>query len=168
MFRELIRGRRITLILVAGVTVLFALYAARLAHNPPGFFIDESAISYNAYLIAQTGAGESGERWPVMFHHFTGRHVQYVSATHTYLLAIVFSIFGPIILLARLVAAASVFSAALLLGVLGRRISGKTAFGAIVAFIALATPWLFEASRLVVETFPFPLFLVLFLLSVYT
>lgn len=165
MFPQLIRRPLVTLILVV---VLFAFYAAGLARNPPGFFIDESAISYNAWLIAQTGTGESGERWPVMFQHFTGRHVQYVSATHTYLLAVVFSIFRPSILIARLVAAGSVFSAALLLGVLGRRISGKTVVGIIVAFLAFATPWLFEASRLVVETFPFPLFLVFFLLSVYT
>ncbi|MEO8435021.1 MAG: glycosyltransferase family 39 protein [Pyrinomonadaceae bacterium] len=168
MLRAFVRAHRVSLCLAFGLPLLFGLYTAGLAHNPPGFFIDESAISYNAYLIAQTGAGESGERWPLMFQHFTGHHVQYVSATHTYLLAIVFSIFRPSILLARLVAAAAVFSAALLLGALGRRISGKTAVGAIVAFIALATPWLFEASRLVVETFPFPLFLVLFLLSVYT
>src|SRR5688500_4473804 len=152
MFRKLIRGPLVSLILLA---VLFALYAARLAHNPPGFFLDESATSYNAWLIVQTGAGEAGVRWPVMFRHFSGRHVQYVSAPHTYLLAMFFSIFRPSILLARLVAAASMFSAALLLGVLGRRISGKTAVGAIVAFIALATPWLFEISRLVVDPFPF-------------
>lgn len=168
MFREFIRAHRVSLCLVLGVPLLFALYVAGLAHNPPGFFIDESAISYNAYLIAKTGANEAGVRWPLMFQHFTGRYVQYVSATHTYLLAIVFSLFRPSILLARLVSSASVFSAALLLGVLGRRISGKTAVGAIVTFIALATPWLFEVSRLVVETFPFPLFLVLLLLSGYT
>ena len=168
MFRKFIRAHRVIFCFVFGAPLLFGLYVAGLARNPPGFFIDESAISYNAYLIAQTGAGESGERWPVIFQVFTGPHVQYASATHTYLLAIVFSIFRPSILLARLVAAASMFSAALLLGVLGRRISRKPVVGVIVAFLALATPWLFEASRLVVETFPFPLFLVLFLLSVYT
>lgn len=168
MLREFTKAHRVILCLALGIPLLFALYVAGLSHNPPGFFIDESAMAYNAWLVANTGAGEAGGRWPIMFQHFTGPHLQYVSATYTYILAAVFALFGPSILWARLVSAVAVFAAALLLGVLGRRISGKIAVGAIVTFIALATPWLFELSRLVFEASLVPLFLVLLLLSLYT
>ena len=37
---------------------------------PHGFFIDESAIAYNADCIARTGADEYGNRWPIFFRSF--------------------------------------------------------------------------------------------------
>jgi hypothetical protein len=60
-----------------------------------------------------------------------------------------------------------VFAACLLLGVLAQRISRNTAIGIMVGAMALLTPWLFEVSRLVFETYFYPLALVLFLMAVY-
>lgn len=37
------------------IAVLFCLYTYGLSENPPGFYRDESAFAYNAYLIAKTG-----------------------------------------------------------------------------------------------------------------
>jgi hypothetical protein len=54
------------LFLVAGFVVLFALYTAGITRNPPGFYMDESATAYNAYLISRTGAGESGPGFPLL------------------------------------------------------------------------------------------------------
>ncbi|HEX3083961.1 MAG TPA: hypothetical protein VHP99_05530, partial [Pyrinomonadaceae bacterium] len=56
----------------------------------------------------------------------------------------------------------------LLLGWLAKRITGKETVGLMVAVIAIFTPWLFDVSRLVMETFFYPMALVLFLLALHT
>src|SRR5262252_3338452 len=73
----------------------------------------------------------------------------------------------PSILTARVFAAFWVFAACLLLGYLAKRISGKRRIGIIVGTLALMTPWLFEVSRLVLETFFYPMAVVLFLSAVH-
>ena len=150
-----------------GIVSLFALYTSGLSRNPPGFYVDESALAYNAYLIAHTGAGEFGPHFPVYFQFFADDWAQNVSPTQVYLLAVLFRFFPPSILLARIFAAFWVFSACLLLGVLARRISGQRKIGIIVAAIALLMPWLFEVGRLLLEPHFVPLVLVLFLLVLY-
>src|SRR3954464_14241294 len=49
--------------IVIGFVLLFLFYLNGLSTNPPGFYVDESAISYNAYCIARTGADEFGVRF---------------------------------------------------------------------------------------------------------
>lgn len=147
--------------------MLWAVYVLGIWNNPPGFYVDESALSYNAYLVSQTGAGESGVPFPLFFPVYTEVYTQYANPTQIYLLAAVFKILGPGILTARLVAAACVFSACLLLGLLARRISGRAYVGLIVGAAALSTPWLFEVGRLVLETFFYPVAVVLLLWSIY-
>ncbi len=151
-----------------GLALLFALYTTGLSRNPPGFYVDESALAYNAYQVAHTGAGEFPPRFPIYFQFFADSWSQYVSPTQVYLLAIVFRFLPPSVLLARLFAAFWVFSACLLLGVLARRISGQLKVGVIVTAIGLTMPWLFEVSRLLLEPHFVPMALVLFLLAVYT
>jgi 4-amino-4-deoxy-L-arabinose transferase-like glycosyltransferase len=147
--------------------LLFSAYVFGIWENPPGYYVDESALSYNAYLVSQTGAGEFGPKFPLYFQIYTGGFTQYSNPTQIYLLAILFKVFGPGILTARVFAAAWVFAASLLLGLLARRISGKNVVGLIVAAAALLTPWLFEVGRLVLETFFYPMATVLLLWSVY-
>ncbi len=145
----------------------FAVYTFGIAHNPPGYYVDESALSYNAYLVSKTGAGEFGEKFPLFFQVYTGGYTQYSNPTQIYILAVVLKVFGPSILTARLTAAASVFAACLLLGFLAGRISDNRKIGWIVAVFALLTPWLFEISRLVLETFFYPMAIIVFLWSLY-
>lgn len=152
---------------VLGLLVLFALFTFGIWKNPPGYYVDESAISYNAYLVAETGAGESGVKFPLFFPVYTGPYVQYANPTHIYLLAAVFKIFGPGIITAKLLAAACVFAACILMGLLARSISDDKWIGIIVGLAALATPWLFEVGRLVLETYFYPMAIVLLLWSVY-
>ncbi len=149
------------------IVLVFILYVKGISHNPPGFYVDESGIAYNAYLVAQTGAGEFGPRFPLFFQFYTGGFTQYASPTSVYLLAVFFWLFGPGILLARLLAAASMYAAALLLGSLAARVTGKRMVGFIVAVSALLTPWLFEVGRLMLETYFYPMAVVLFLWAVY-
>jgi hypothetical protein len=149
------------------IGVLFLLYLNGLSGNPPGFYVDESGIAYNAYLIGHTGAGEFGSRFPLFFQFYTGGWTQWANPTQIYLLAIPFLIVRPSIWLARVYSAAWVFAACLLLGFLAKKISGGRRIGALVALLALATPWLFEVGRLVFETYFYPMALVLFLLALH-
>lgn len=149
------------------VGVFFLIYITGITTNPPGFYVDESGLAYNAYLVSTTGAGEFGLRFPLYFQLYTDGFTQYSNPTQIYLLALIFKIFGPGILIARFLAAASVFAASLLLGALATRISGRREIGIIVGSFALLTPWLFEVGRLVLETFFYPMAVVLFLWAVY-
>jgi 4-amino-4-deoxy-L-arabinose transferase-like glycosyltransferase len=143
-------------LLIAGL----ALYASDASTNPPGFYIDESSIAYNAEAIARTGRDEHGEAWPLFFRAFG----DYKNPTYIYLLAAVFRITGPGIAAARLLSAALGVLAALLLGLLGARVTRRREVGLLVCLTALLTPWLFETSRVVVEVTMYPLALALFLL----
>jgi len=150
-----------------GFGLLFLFYIDGLKTNPPGFYVDESAISYNAYCIAKTGKNEFGTRWPLFFPVYTGGWTQYANPTQIYLLAIPFTVIKPGIYFARAYSAAWVFVACLGLGLLARRISGQESIGLLIAVIAIFTPWLFDVSRLVMETFFYPLAVVLFLLALF-
>lgn len=159
--------RHCLVVTLLGVTVLYFFYIDKVSTNPPGFYIDESAIAYNAYCIGRTGNGEFGNRFPLFFPVYTGGWVQYANPTQIYLLAIPFSVFRPSILLARVFSASWVFAACVLLGFLATRVSGQRRIGVIVGVTAILTPWLFEVSRLVMETYFYPMALVLFLLAVF-
>src|SRR5229473_8030401 len=148
------------------VVLLFLLYTNGLSKNPPGFYVDESGVAYNAYLIAHTGAGEF-QRWPLFFQFYTGGFTQWANPTQIHLLSILFFFIKPSILAARIFSASWVFASCLLLGFLAKQISGRKRIGIVVAAIALLTPWLFEVSRLVLETFFYPMAVVLFLLAVH-
>lgn len=146
----------------AAVCVLaFVLYAVGVPENPPGFYIDESSIAYNAHTVAQTGRDEHGEAWPLYFRAFG----DYKNPTYVYLLAAVFRVTGPGIAVARLLSAALGASAALLLGLLALRLTRSAEACVVVACSALLTPWLYESSRLVFEVAAYPLACVLFLLA---
>jgi 4-amino-4-deoxy-L-arabinose transferase-like glycosyltransferase len=146
----------------AAVCVLaFALYAADVPGNPPGFYIDESSVAYNALTVAQTGKDEHGEAWPLYFRAFG----DYKNPTYVYLLAAVFRVTGPSITAARLLSAGLGAAAALLLGLLAWRLTRSAEAGLVVACSALLTPWLYESSRLVFEVAAYPLACVLFLLA---
>jgi 4-amino-4-deoxy-L-arabinose transferase-like glycosyltransferase len=151
-----------TLLLAAAACALaFALYAWDVPGNPPGFYIDESSIAYNAHAVSRTGADEYGVAWPLYFRAFG----DYKNPVFVYLLAAVFRVTGPSILTARLLSASLGALAALLLGLLAARLTKRAAVGAVVALSALLTPWLYESSRLVFEVAAYPLAVVLFLLA---
>jgi 4-amino-4-deoxy-L-arabinose transferase-like glycosyltransferase len=138
-----------------------ALYAWGAHANPPGFFIDESSAAYNAHTISETGRDEHGEAWPLYFRAFG----DYKNPTYVYLLAAVFRVTGPSVAAARYLSAALGVMAALALGLLGARVTGRRAAGPLTSLTALLTPWLFELSRVVVEVAAYPLAVALLLLA---
>lgn len=138
----------------------FAFYARGAATNPPGFFIDESSVAYNAHTISEAGEDEYGEPWPLYFRAFG----DYKNPVYVYLLAAVFRVTGPSVTAARLLSAALGALTALALGLLGWRMSGSRVVGVLAWLTALLTPWLFELSRLVLEVAAYPLAVALLLL----
>jgi hypothetical protein len=155
------------LLCAAAVILLFTIYTWGVSQNPPGFYLDESATAYNAYLVSRTGAGEVGPRFPVLFQEYAVGNPTYINSLTIYLLAIVFRFVHPSIPLARTFAAFWMFAACLLLGVLAKRISGQLKIGIIVAGSALLTPWFFEIGRLVWDAHFSAFTVVLFLLAAY-
>ncbi|MGZ7039901.1 MAG: hypothetical protein ACXVJO_17120, partial [Thermoanaerobaculia bacterium] len=92
---------------------------------------------------------------------------EYKNPTYVYLLAGVFRFVAPSDLATRRASAILGFAAALLLGLLARRMSGRDSIAVITFLTALFTPALFEISRLAFEVCCYPLVLALFLLSAF-
>ncbi len=162
-FLSRISRNRARFIIFAGILLAYPLFISNLATNPPGFYVDESCLAYNGYQIAQTGASEFGIRFPLYFQCFTDGYQGYANPTHIYMLAAMYLFVPASILSARILGATLVFLATLLLGLLAARMSGRRLIGVIVAITAMATPWLFEVSRLVLEICSYPFCIVLFL-----
>jgi Dolichyl-phosphate-mannose-protein mannosyltransferase len=161
---HLLRGRAARCALVALLAAAaFVFYARGAATNPPGFFIDESSIAYNAHTIAESGRDEHGEAWPLYFTAFG----DYKNPVYVYALALVFRVTGPGVGAARLFSAALGVLSALALGLLGARVSGRGVVGVLTGLTALLTPWLFELSRLVLEVAAYPLAVALLLLALH-
>ena len=156
--------RRYRPAVLLALVILFgvALYTFRVTRNPAGFFVDESSVAYNAYTISQSGQDEFGNSWPLFFRAFG----EYKNPVYIYLLAALFKLTGPCILTARLLGAIAGVVTAVLLGLLGARVSGRRDVGLLVAASALLTPWLFEVSRVAFEVSLYPLVVTLFLLFV--
>ena len=86
------------LLVAAGLVVLFALYTNGIRRNPPGFYMDESATAYNAYLLSRTGAGELGGHFPVLFQWYPGPTRAFVNPATIYLMALYFRFVPPSVL----------------------------------------------------------------------
>lgn len=153
-------GALVALLLVLALGL--GIYTAGVPERPPGYFVDESSISYNAHLVALTGRDEHGVLFPLFFRAFG----EYKNPAHVYLLAAVFLFTGPSIAAARMTSALIGVAAGLLVGLLGWRLSGRREVGLLAALSALLTPWLFELSRLVFEVTLYPLALAAYLLAV--
>jgi 4-amino-4-deoxy-L-arabinose transferase-like glycosyltransferase len=154
---------RIEALLLAISLLVAAAYFAGIPKNPPGFFIDEASIAYNAHTISREGRDEHGQTFPLYFRAFG----EYKSPVYIYLLAALFRFTGPSVFVARMLSAVVGLIAALLLGLLAARITQRRWAGLLVFVVALLTPWMFEISRLVFEVSIFPALLSGFLLLLY-
>lgn len=157
------RRRLSLLVLLAALLASSISYFVYIPKHPPGFYFDESSISYNAYLISQTGKDEFGVSWPVYFRAFGDNK----NPIHIYLLAALFRVTGPSIFVARLLSALLGIATAVLIGLLAFRITQRGIVGLVLVVTTLETPWLFELSRVVLEVSLYPLVVILFLLAVF-
>jgi len=146
-------------LIVFGALVQFAA----LRTNPPGFFLDESSIAYNALTISQTGRDEHGEDWPLFFRAFG----EFKNPVYIYLLAGVFRLTGPGVVAARALSATLGLLTIALLGLLAFQITRERMTALLFSLFVLLTPWTFELSRLVLEVAIYPFAIALFLLAVW-
>jgi 4-amino-4-deoxy-L-arabinose transferase-like glycosyltransferase len=147
-----------TVILILGAVI----YGRHSTTNPPGFFIDESSVAYNAFTISESGCDEYGARWPLYFRAFG----DYKNPVYVYLLAFIFRFTGPSILVARMLSATIGVIGAIVIGLIGYRLTKQRWMAGALMLMTLATPWLFVLSRTVVEVALYPLTVALFLLAV--
>src|SRR4029077_6492825 len=157
---QMTNGKFSLLLLLLPASLVVLAYFYEVPKNPVGFFVDEASIAYNAHTIAQTGRDEHGHRFPLYFRAFG----EYKSPVYIYILAAVFRLTGPSILVARLLSATAGLLAAVLFGILAFQLTRRRAVGLMVFLIAALTPWIFEVSRLVFEVALLPAILGLFLL----
>jgi 4-amino-4-deoxy-L-arabinose transferase-like glycosyltransferase len=150
-------------VLAAIAIVAAALCFVRITSNPPGFYIDESSIAYNASTVARAGSDENGVRWPLYFQAFG----DFKNPVYVYLLAGLFRLTGPSILVARLLSASLVVFAAATLGILALRLTRSRRIALATISVALITPWLFEVGRVVMEVAIYPVACALFLLCLH-
>src|SRR5436189_652136 len=99
---------------------------------------------------------------PTLFNFLT-----YMDPVQIYLMAALFYVFHPSVMVARGLSATGIFIAAVLLGVLAKWISGRTVIGIVIAVTALFTPWLFELGRIAFGAALYPLAVVLLLMAIY-
>jgi hypothetical protein len=135
-----------------GVAALAIQYAG-LSERLPGYWQDESAISYNAWTIATAGTDEKGDPYPALI-----RSDLFVTGWPMIdLIAVVFKVAGPSILAARVVPATIGLGTIVLLGLLAYAMTRRPEVALLTAAMTLLNPWLFEPTRLVFEVALIPL-----------
>ena len=155
-----VKNTRIPIALLTAVAlVAAAAIFVRITKNPPGFYIDESSIAYNAHTIARAGCDENGIPWPLYFRAFG----DYKNPVYIYILAGLFRLAGPSILIPRLLGAGLVVLAAATLGLLALRWSRSRIVALLIGISVLITPWLFELGHVAMEVALYPFACALFL-----
>lgn len=119
----------------------------RIDQLPMGFYVDESSIGYNAYLISRTGADEHGVRWPLFFEAFG----EYKNPLYIYALAGFYQLLGFSQWTTRALSACAWLIGSLYLFLLCRRLFDASAIRLYVAIVISFTPWLFSLSRISFE-----------------
>jgi 4-amino-4-deoxy-L-arabinose transferase-like glycosyltransferase len=117
---------------------------AGTANAPPGFYDDEAAVGVNAYLIAEGGIDQYGNRYPVFFRALD----DYKCPAYIYTTALVLKFLDLDERSTRIPAVffglIGIFAAFLL----GREIFGNHYAGVLAALLVAASPWHFHYSRI--------------------
>lgn len=123
------------------------LHFYRIDQLPMGFYIDESSIGYNAYLISTTGADEHGAYLPLFFKAFG----EYKNPLYIYLLAGLYKLLGFSQWTTRALSACCWLVGSFYLFLLCRRIFTSRTVQLYMAIVICFTPWLFSLSRISFE-----------------
>jgi hypothetical protein len=143
-----------------GVGVL-TLHLYGLTSSPPGFYVDEASVGYNAYAISIDGRDQHGESWPLFIEAFGGQK----NPVLVYLVAGVMRLFGPSVGIVRMVSSLVSLMTATVLGRLAYRIFHDRWLGLATFAVAGTLPWLFVIGRIGFEVSALPAALGLFLLA---
>lgn len=148
------KGYQIILLLIFFLAVFIRFF--KLASIPDGFFVDESAIGYNAYSILKTGRDEWGNFLPLYFKS-TG---DYKLPVYIYAVIPFIIIFGLNEFAVRALSAAAgsltVLAVYFLASIFASEIwkdKNKIRFAALLSALFLAfEPWHIHFSRIALET----------------
>ncbi|MBV8993797.1 MAG: glycosyltransferase family 39 protein [Pseudonocardiales bacterium] len=132
-----------------------------LTTAPPGFYVDEASVGYNAYAISVDGRDEHGESWPLLFQAFG----EYKNPVLIYLIAGAMRLFGPSIGVVRVMPSLLSMVTAVVLGWLTYRVFRDRWLGLATFMVAATLPWLFVTGRIGFEVSALPTTLALFLLT---
>jgi 4-amino-4-deoxy-L-arabinose transferase-like glycosyltransferase len=141
-----------------GVSVL---HLHGLTSSPPGFYVDEASIGYNAYAISIDGRDEHGESWPLFFQAFG----EYKNPVLIYLIAGAMQLVGPSVGIVRMVPSLISLLTAIVLSWLVYQIFRNRWLGLAAFVVAGTLPWLFIIGRIGFEVSALPAALALFLLA---
>lgn len=120
------------------------LHIYDLSGHPGGFFIDESAIGYNAWCIAENGTDEYGTAYPMFFRCFENYH----DPVTVYLLVPFVKVFGLSKTLIRLPGVVFHILAAAAFYFLSWQVCRRKWLSLAAAFLFSVLPWIFPLSRL--------------------
>lgn len=133
-------------------TAAFALLAAAvvarnltaLSSSPPGLYLDEASIGYNAWTIAHFGLDEHGNAWPLYFQAFG----EYKNPVYVYALVPFVRFLSLTATTVRLPAALLGLLATALVTLTAWRITRSRWIALLALALAALTPWLTQESRL--------------------
>ena len=138
---------------IVASAVLFLLFRLSLLElTPPGFFVDESSIGYNAVTILQTGADEHGVQYPLYFKAFG----DYKNPIFIYSVVPLLWLFGISVGTVRFAAALWGLGAVWLFAWWARQQKFSRMGVAVALLIAATNPWLLQLSRVSFEIAAFP------------
>src|SRR4030042_6966671 len=141
-----------------GVAILIILLLAfylrfnRLTQSPPGFYLDEASIGYNAYSMLKTGKDEYGVAWPLFFRAFG----EYKNPVFIYALVPLIAINGLSIETIRLGAVVWGSLGVLATAWLALVVSRNKLFSLLSALVLTLTPWHIHYSRMAYEAITLP------------
>jgi 4-amino-4-deoxy-L-arabinose transferase-like glycosyltransferase len=153
---RLISSHRTRWLLLGILLCEFFLRAFEFQNNPPGFYVDEAGVGYEAYSLPKTGADRWGIHLPVYFISWgSGQSVLY-----SYLTTPIIAVLGLSIFSTRLLSLAVGALTLPLLYATVKRAHGETA--ALLSTLLLAVmPWHVMISRWALDANLLPFFLLL-------
>jgi hypothetical protein len=122
---------------------LVARNLIRLDAAPPGLYVDEASIGYNAWAIAHYGVDEHGYHWPLYFQAFG----EYKNPIYIYALAPLVRVLPLTAAVERLPAAIFGIAAAFVLTAIAWRMTRSKAIALSILALAALTPWITQQSR---------------------
>jgi hypothetical protein len=119
-----------------------------LSGSPPGMYVDESSIAYNAWTIAHFGVDEHGIHFPLFFEAFG----EYKNPVYVYSVAALARFLPLTVTIERLPAALFGLAVVAFLTAAAWRLTGSRAFTFGTLVVTALTPWLVIESRVGFET----------------
>jgi len=141
----------------------FYLRVNKITQSPPGFYVDETSIGYNAYSIWKTGRDEHGIAWPLFFRAFG----DYKNPVFIYSLVPLIAGRGLSVETIRLGAALWGSLGIITLAWLAFSLSRNRLFTILSALVLTLTPWHLHYSRMAFEAISLPTLFILSLASFY-